>query len=51
MADDLIARLEAATGATRSDIPGLWNLPNGPEVTFGQLQHIAALRAKAGGEG
>lgn len=45
----LIARLEAATGATRSDIPGLWNLSGCSELTLGQLQQIDALRA--GGEG
>ena len=50
MTNELIARIEAATGATRSDIPGLWNLPGYPELTFGQLQQVAALRAR-GGEG
>lgn len=29
-------------GATRADIPGLWNAPGYPELTTGQLLDIAS---------
>lgn len=42
-----LLELAERVGATPSDIPGLWFLPNGHEITTNQLVSIA-LRAIAG---
>ncbi len=44
---DPVGDAAKALGATRADIPGLWNAPGYPELTTGQLLDIAAALTPA----